>query len=209
MELRLASSHRGTRSIKGLGMPLSPSRTLDRSLLDTTLEQATKDAQTVAADGTPTAKLLDGMSFHELPTHSDERGSVIELFDPRWNWHPDPLIFAYSFTIRPGFAKGWNLHKLHEDRYFILQGELELVLYDVRPNSCTHGQICRVVLSEHNRRLVNVPKFVWHADHNIGTRDAVVVNFPTCAYDHANPDKYRLPIDSPLVPYRFVGARGW
>ena len=190
-------------------MSLSHGQKSKPSLLDTTLEQATKDSQTVTADGTPTAKLLDGMSFRELPTHSDERGTVVELFDPRWNWHPDPLLFTYSFTIRPGFAKGWNLHKLHEDRYFILQGELELMLYDVRPDSRTCGQLCRVVLSEYNRRLVNVPKFVWHADHNIGTRDVVVINFPTMAYDHANPDKYRLPLDSPLIPYKFVGARGW
>ena len=114
-------------------MSLSHGQKLKPSLLDMTLEQAAKDSQTVTADGTPTATLLDGMSFRELPTHSDERGTVVELFDPRWNWHPDPLLFTYSFTIRPGFAKGWNLHKLHEDRYFILQGELELMLYDVRP----------------------------------------------------------------------------
>jgi dTDP-4-dehydrorhamnose 3,5-epimerase len=133
----------------------------------------------------------------------------VELYDPRWDWHPDPLVFAYCFTLRPGYVKGWNLHKLHEDRYVILQGEMELVLYDVRPDSSTCGKISRIVLSEHNRRLVNIPRFIWHADHNIGTRDAVVVNFPTTAYDHANPDKYRLPIDTPLIPYKFPGARGW
>ena len=106
-------------------------------------------------------------------------------------------------------VKGWNLHKLHEDRYFILQGEMEIVYYDVREESQTFGQIRRVVLSEHNRGLVSVPKFVWHADHNIGTKDVVAVNFPTLVYDHSNPDKYRLPIDTPLIPYSFAGARGW
>ena len=105
-------------------------------------------------------------------------------------------------------VKGWNLHQKHEDRYFILQGEMELVLFDPRPDSATSGEVCRIVLSEFNRRIVNVPKWVWHADHNIGSKDVVVVNFPTVAYNHDNPDKYRLPIDTDLIPYRFPTARG-
>jgi dTDP-4-dehydrorhamnose 3,5-epimerase len=179
------------------------------SLLGQSLKQAVADRQTVTPDGTSVASQIEGVRFHRSPTHIDERGTVVEMFDPRWNWHADPLVFAYSFTIRPGIVKGWNLHKLHEDRYFLLQGEMELVLYDVRPESSTYKQVSRIVLSEYDRKLVNVPKNVWHADHNIGTRDVVVVNFPTMPYDHANPDKLRLPIDSPLIPWSFPGARGW
>ena len=59
-----------------------------------------------------------------------------------------------------------------------------------------------------DRRLVNVPENVWHADHNIGSTDALVVNFPTIQYDHNSPDKYRLPIDTPLIPHDFGGAKG-
>lgn len=137
------------------------------------------------------------------------RGSVVELFDPRWNWHPDPLVFVYLFTIRPGYIKGWNLHKEHEDRYAILKGEMDVVLFDPRPDSETCGEVCRIVLSEHHRCLVNIPRNVWHADHNIGTTDVVAVNCPTLPYDHANPDKYRLPIDTDLIPYSFGDAEGW
>jgi dTDP-4-dehydrorhamnose 3,5-epimerase len=78
-----------------------------------------------------------------------------------------------------------------------------LIFFDPRPESPTCGEVCRLVLSEQNRFLVNVPVDVWHADHNIGNRDVVVVNFPTIPYDHAAPDKLRLPIDTPLIPYKF------
>jgi dTDP-4-dehydrorhamnose 3,5-epimerase len=181
----------------------------ERNLLDVTLAAAKRDGATVNASGVSKDRLTEGVIFKSLPTHSDARGSVVEMFDPRWQWHPDPLVFVYSFTIKPGFAKGWNLHKEHEDRYFILQGEMELVLFDPRPQSSTYGEVCRIVLSEKNRRIVNVPKNVWHADHNIGSTDVVVVNFPTVAYDHSNPDKWRLPLDTDLIPYSFQGARGW
>ncbi len=43
----------------------------------------------------------------------------------------------------------------------------------------------------------------------VNEKDVVVIDFPTAAYDHADPDKYRLPIDTPLIPYSFAGARGW
>src|ERR1044072_6399573 len=77
------------------------------SLLDQTLAAAVKDRQTVTSEGESLDCLIEGSVFRQAPTHLDERGSVVELFDPRWEWHPDPLVFAYSFTIKPGFAKGW------------------------------------------------------------------------------------------------------
>jgi dTDP-4-dehydrorhamnose 3,5-epimerase len=180
-----------------------------RDLLERTLRAARRDVATVANSGAVLGPLTHGVSIRQATTHSDRRGAVVELFDPRWNWHPDPLVFAYSFTIRPGFAKGWNLHKEHEDRYVIMFGEMELVLFDPRADSPTYGQICRLVLGERHRCLVNIPKNVWHADRNIGSTDVVGINFPTTQYDHANPDKYRLPLDTDLIPYKFEDVRGW
>jgi dTDP-4-dehydrorhamnose 3,5-epimerase len=139
----------------------------------------------------------------------DERGTVCELFDTRWLWHPDPLVFAYMFTLRPGMVKGWGLHERHDDRYFIISGELEVVLYDVRPDSNTRNTISRVVLSEFDRRLLCIPAGIWHANRNIGSKDVLVVNFPTQPYDHDNPDKQRLPIDTDAIPFKFESGRGW
>jgi dTDP-4-dehydrorhamnose 3,5-epimerase len=179
------------------------------SLLDVTLASAARDRQLARPDGQRVARLTDGVHVKPLTTHADARGSVFELFDSRWGWHPDPLVFVYTFTIRPGVVKGWNLHREHEDRYALLLGAMELVLFDPRPESPTCGEVCRIVLSEHNRCLVNIPRNVWHADHNVGPVDAVVVNFPTTPYDHANPDKYRLPLDTELIPHSFGNATGW
>lgn len=168
-----------------------------------------KDTQTVTSEGESIHKLPSGVAFHDVITHVDERGSVCELFDPRWGWHKDPLVFAYSFTIRPGMIKGWGLHKKHEDRYFILYGEMEVVLYDERDDSPTCGLVSKIVLSEYRRRLMNIPAGVWHADRNLGSKDVVVVNFPTIQYDHSDPDKYRLPLDNDTIPYKHESPRGW
>ena len=123
-----------------------------------------RDRQTVNPDGESLERLPAGVSFYDVPLQIDERGSVRELFDPRWNWHPEPVVFTYLFTIRPGFVKGSGLHKQHEDRYFVISGEMLAVLYDERPDSPTFGLVSQVVLSEFRGRLMNIPAGIWHAD---------------------------------------------
>lgn len=168
-----------------------------------------RDPQLINPDGTPVQQLPHGVTFRDSPTHSDGRGTVCELFDPRWGWHDAPLVFSYMYTIRPGMITGWGMHMEHEDRYFTIFGELEIVMYDDRPDSPTRGLVATVVLSEYRRRIMNIPIGIWHANHNIGTKDAVVINFPTKAYDHTTPDKYRLPLDTDKIPYRFPQRQGW
>jgi dTDP-4-dehydrorhamnose 3,5-epimerase len=174
-----------------------------------TMTTPVKDLQTVTSQGESTDKLIAGVVFHEVTTHPDERGMLCEIFDPRWGWHPDPLIYCYCFTVRPGMIKGWAYHKKHEDRYFILFGEVEVVLYDDRPDSPTYKLVSKIVLSEFRRRLMNIPIGVWHASRNLGSKDVVGLNFPTMQYDHANPDKYRLPLDTDYIPHKFDNPRGW
>jgi dTDP-4-dehydrorhamnose 3,5-epimerase len=176
-------------------------RSVRQSLLDITIAAAVPDTATVSAAGTSIQRLTHGVTIRRLPTHTDARGSVMELFDTRWPEHQDPMVFSYTFTIRPGVVKGWALHRRHQDRYVLLQGEMQLVLFDPRPDSPTYGEL--------DRCLVNVPIDVWHADYNIGSRDIVGINFPTITYDHNAPDKLRLPLDTPLIPFSFpVGTTG-
>jgi dTDP-4-dehydrorhamnose 3,5-epimerase len=169
-----------------------------------------RDVQTVTPEGDRIARLPDGMCVRDLVTHTDERGTVCELYDERWGISPEALVFAYLFTIRPGMAKGWGMHEQHDDRYTFLTGELELAFYDARAGVSTSGHGSRLVLSSAHRQLVTIPRGVWHAERNIGAVDVQVVNFPTSPYDHANPDKYKLPLDTDELPVALGPAwRGW
>jgi dTDP-4-dehydrorhamnose 3,5-epimerase len=159
-----------------------------------------RDTATVTPEGARLELLPEGVVVRDLVTHTDERGTVCELYDPRWEAHPDPLVFAYQFTIRPGAAKGWAVHREHDDRYALLEGELEVVLYDERDDAVTSGLVARTFLTGRHRRLFTIPPGVWHAERNVGRTDVVVVNFPTIPYDHGNPDKYRLPLDTIELP---------
>lgn len=179
------------------------------SLLDATLGSATKDTRTTKSGGSPLAALPEGSTLRNSIPHVDERGSLFEIFSRAWGVDNLPLEHIYCSTIRPGIVKGWALHKTHEDRYFLMTGELQVVLYDVRPASSTCGQVFKINLSQEHRQLLTIPAFVWHADYNIGNSDALLINMPTAQYDYENPDKYRLPIGTPLIPHDFGHAKGW
>jgi dTDP-4-dehydrorhamnose 3,5-epimerase len=171
--------------------------------------QAIRDGKTVTQQGASLDPLPDGVIVRDIVTHTDERGSLFVLYDPREVEHPDPLVYLYGVTIRPGIVKGWAMHERHEDRYLLVQGDLQVVLYDTREDAPTHGLLTSIVLSEHRRRLLTIPTGIWHADWNIGTRDVLLLNCPTEPYDYERPDKMRLPLDTDLIPFSFPpGTRG-
>ncbi len=63
-------------------------------------------------------------------------------------------------------------------------------------------------ITERNRALVVIPRFVFHARQNVGETEAAFVNMPSRPYDHANPDKYRLPLKNDLIPFSFDDGEG-
>jgi dTDP-4-dehydrorhamnose 3,5-epimerase len=164
-----------------------------------------KDQQTVTATGDPTIVLIDGVKVIRMVTHPDARGSITqapgELF-------LQPIVDAHQVSIRPGRIKGWIAHHLQEDRLFFWQGDLRVVLYDDRTDSPTRGMINDLCFGESRPALCFIPPRVFHAVQNLGSSVASHMSFPTAPYDHANPDKYRLPIDTDLIPFDFSKA-GW
>jgi dTDP-4-dehydrorhamnose 3,5-epimerase len=167
------------------------------------MTQPKKDLQTVSSDGRQLAPLIEGVRIRYVITHADARGSLTEVFNPAWGFHESPMVYLYEFTIRPGKAKGWVAHQQQDDRIFLSRGSVKFVLYDDRPPSPTYKMINELVFTEQNRALITYPCGIYHALENIGTVDALLYNLPTRPYNHADPDKYRLPLNNDIIPYRF------
>jgi len=164
---------------------------------------AVRDAQTVTPDGRAVQQLLEGVRIRPAVTHIDERGSVCEMYSPAWGFTEEPLVYVYQTTIRPGRVKGWVLHLEQDDRLCFLWGDVKVVLYDARSDSPTYGRLNVHHFGESNRGLLRIPRGVYHAVENVGSSDVVFVNMPTRPYRHEDPDKYRLPLDTDEIPYRF------
>lgn len=170
---------------------------------------ARHDNATVNSDGSLKKKLIEGVKIRQVLTQADERGTVAEVYDPRWDFDGRPLVYIYDVTINPGSAKGWVKHEFQDDRLFFRKGSCKVVLYDDRPDSPTKGMINEFVFTDYNRGLVIVPCLVWHGIVNVGSVEAMFTNMPTQPYNHARPDKIRLPVENDYIPYKLEERRTW
>jgi dTDP-4-dehydrorhamnose 3,5-epimerase len=166
------------------------------------LDQARKDVASVTSDGASLQELIDGVEIRRAQVHADERGTLCEIYDHRWEFTDDPLVYAYIATIRPGQVRGWVVHLKQNDRLFVQAGVLRIALYDARTDSDTFGRLNVFHFGEHDRALVSIPAGVYHGVRNVGDREGAFVNLPSQPYQHDDPDKYRLPLDNDVIPYR-------
>jgi dTDP-4-dehydrorhamnose 3,5-epimerase len=168
-----------------------------------------QDPQTITPGGESIVQKIDGFTIRHLRPIEDKRGDITEMYSVTWGIHSEPMVYAYQVTIHPGAIRGWEMHKKQDDRIFISRGSMRWALYDLREDSPTFELLNIIVVSELNRCLMIVPKGVIHAVQNVGTVDAVFINFPTTPFNHKDPDKHRLPLENDVIPFSFNDAPGW
>lgn len=78
------------------------------------LEKTRKDGASVTPDGKRLQDEIVGVEIRRPPTQADERGTICEVYDLRWGFTDDPLVYVYHVTINPGQVKGWVLHRVQE-----------------------------------------------------------------------------------------------
>ena len=115
-----------------------------------------------------------------------------------------PVVHIYQSRLFPGAIGAWSCHAKSVDRLFVNQGHVKVVLYDGREDSPTHGQLMELHVGDARPTFLVVPIGVWHGLQNLGATDALMLNFPTHAYDYEDPDHYRLPWDTPEIPYTWT-----
>lgn len=145
---------------------------------------------------------LEGVRLQRLHTRSDGRGGLTVLMSDL-NEKIAPAPHVYWVTAEAGSIRAWVYHKRQYDRLAYTNGDIRLVLYDIRPGSPTHGKLNILDVGATNKVTLTLPPFVVHGVQNRGRQVATFINMPTRAYDPANPDKSRLRHDHPGIPYRF------
>jgi dTDP-4-dehydrorhamnose 3,5-epimerase len=151
--------------------------------------------------------LIAGVTVKPLKVHADERGYLFEML------RSDEPLFqkfgqAYTTAVYPGVIKAWHYHKKQDDHFICVHGMTKVVLYDSREGSPTHGVVNEFFMGERNPILLVIPKMVYHGMKGIADDTALIVNIPTESYDPADPDEYRLPYDSPEIPYDWALKHG-
>lgn len=165
------------------------------------LASAKKDPQIITDDWEKLDPLIAGVVVREVRHVPRDHGVITELYRPQWDPTGKPVVHAYQSRLYPGAIGAWSCHARTVDRLFVNQGNLKVVLYDGREDSATHGMVNELYVGDARPALVVLPIGVWHGLQNLGDADALVLNFPTEAYNYADPDHYRLPWDTPEIPY--------
>jgi dTDP-4-dehydrorhamnose 3,5-epimerase len=166
------------------------------------MTDAAKDAAHITPQGTLTRTLMHGSVVRESHHIVTGNGITTELHREDWGIVAD-VRHAIHVALRPGALSAWHLHQQKTDHLMAIVGHLRVVLYDGREGSPTHGQVDVHHIAGARPQLLVIPPDVWHGVQNLGGGSACFVNYFDVAYDHADPDEFRLPADTADIPYRF------
>jgi dTDP-4-dehydrorhamnose 3,5-epimerase len=162
-----------------------------------------KDAQSILSDWLPAQQLLQDVKVIEVRNVTKGNGVLTEVFRSDWNIDDAPVDQVFQVTLGPGQISAWHVHRKTRDRLFVNHGAMRIVLYDARRASSTYGHVNEFGFGSHRPALVLVPPGVWHGLQNLRQRAGRVLNLVDRAYSYEDPDHWRLPLDSPRIPYRF------
>lgn len=171
------------------------------------IDGATKDRQSITSDWTPLIKLIDGVRVREVKNVPKRNGVLTEVFRFDWNLDDGIVQQVFQTTLAPGALSAWHTHQYTTDRLFVSQGALTIVLFDAREKSPSHGCINELRFGALRPALVVVPPGVWHGVQNTGDAPGLILNLVDRAYQYENPDHWRLPPDTPKIPYSFATLR--
>ena len=168
------------------------------------LPGAQKDEQSITHDWQFTSqRLIHEVRLKEIKPVLTSYGYLTEIFRTDWldeNRSVDQIFQAWH---APKAISAWHAHAVTTDRLFVSQGLIRIVLYDNRPGSPTRGLINQFTVGAVRPALVIVPPQVWHGVKNVGPDPTVLLNVVDRAYRYQDPDHWRLPCDSPAIPYNF------
>src|SRR6478735_2149046 len=106
--------------------------------------------------------MIEGVKVKKLVKHCDDRGFFAELVrddEPELLSNFGQASWSMSY---PGVIKAFHYHEKQDDLWFFPSGNAQVVLYDLREDSSTHGETDVYYLGEENPVMLLIPKGVAH-----------------------------------------------
>jgi dTDP-4-dehydrorhamnose 3,5-epimerase-like enzyme len=145
---------------------------------------------------------IDGVTTMVSPYVEYLSDSILtELYRPEWIGvfgKNEPIDHLYTVKAPSGgIRKEWYYHEHTLDRYMLLEGQLDVGLYDGRQDSTTFKGFCVVSLGEPGSGLPNgirIPPLVWHSLKWV-SGSGMFLNAKTPPFRSQKPDKFRVAPD--------------
>jgi dTDP-4-dehydrorhamnose 3,5-epimerase len=142
---------------------------------------------------------IPDVDIYLLDKHEDKTGagSFIEIFitgsTKESITKPNGIKQVNYSTMAPGAIKGFHLHYLQTDYWFVPPGnKMYTILHD-----CREGRepITETFLLGPDPVVLRIPPGVAHGVKNVGTSEGVIIYGVTQEFNFQDPDEHRLPWD--------------
>lgn len=167
------------------------------------IDGAQKDKQSMTPDWEPVRELIDGVRIKEVKNILTNNGVTTEVFREDWNATGKEVKHIIHVSFHPRAVSAWHRHEFQTDAILVTRGFIKMVLYDDRETSPTRGLVNVLNLGASRPGLVVVPPYVWHGLQNMSDEISSFINFFDRQYRYDDPDEWRLPADTPEIPYTF------
>lgn len=169
------------------------------------IESAKQDDQRVTSDWNPLTDLIDGVKTIEIKNAMSDHSYVTEYYRHTYDiCHERPIQHVVHVTLCPGVITAWHMHKLKSDNIVVPTGMIKLVLFDGRKESSTEGKLNVFNMSPLRPMVVGFPPGIWHGFQNLlNSESSSFINISDGAYNYEQPDEWRLPLETPEIPFTF------
>jgi dTDP-4-dehydrorhamnose 3,5-epimerase len=146
---------------------------------------------------------INGVKVINLKRIPDERGTIYHMLRST-DAHFTKFGEIYFSKIYKDAIKGWHIHKQITLNYCVISGMVKLVLYDLREDSSTKGNIMELFIGDDNYCLVQIPVGVANGHKGL-TETALLASLPDVPYDQLIKDEMiRVDPYNNNIPYNWT-----
>jgi dTDP-4-dehydrorhamnose 3,5-epimerase len=149
--------------------------------------------------------MIDGVRIVPLRQIVDERGKIMHMLKAT---DPHFISFGeiYFSCAWPETVKAWHIHQRMTVNNAVISGRAKLVLFDLRDDSPTKGELQEIFLGEDNYVLVQIPPGIANGYKAYGDKMVILANAATEAHDPE--EMLRLDPDTDQIPYDWARRNG-
>ena len=144
--------------------------------------------------------MIDGVKIVPLRQIVDERGKIMHMLKAT-DEHFVGFGEIYFSCAWPGVVKAWHIHTTMTVNNAVMSGRAKLVMYDLREDSPTYGELQEVFFGEDNYVLVQIPPGIANGYKAYGDKMVIMAN--AAREPHRPEEILRMPFDSPDIPYEW------
>lgn len=149
--------------------------------------------------------MIDGVKIVPLRQIVDERGKIMHMLKAT---DPHFIKFGeiYFSCAWPETVKAWHIHQTMTVNNAVISGRAKLVLYDLREDSPTKGELQEIFLGEDNYVLVQIPPGIANGYKAYGDKMVILANAGTEPHDPT--EMLRMDPDTDEIPYDWARRNG-